>query len=150
MQEESEVCIVHHLTREQSESLQFKDESMKLGTLLTLLLIITAVSVEAGFGSRLRKVLKRIGRPFGLQKLKDLKNLDNILFGGGRRGVKKGAEIAAAGVAGKAILSVAAGRRKRYDYGKYVSMNSKPLFVEELGRLSLTVPPIHFKSAIDS
>ncbi|KAK6758838.1 hypothetical protein RB195_016208 [Necator americanus] len=122
MQEESEVCIVHHLTREQSESLQFKDESMKLGTLLTLLLIITAVSVEAGFGSRLRK----------------------------RRGVKKGAEIAAAGVAGKAILSVAAGRRKRYDYGKYVSMNSKPLFVEELGRLSLTVPPIHFKSAIDS
>ncbi|KAK6758833.1 hypothetical protein RB195_016205 [Necator americanus] len=120
MQEESEVCIVHHLTREQSESLQFKDESMKLGTLLTLLLIITAVSVEAGFGSRLRKGLRKIGRPF-------------------ERGVKKVAEIAAAGVAGKAILSVAAGRRKRYDYEEYVSMYSEPLFVEELGRLSLTV-----------
>ncbi|KAK6758830.1 hypothetical protein RB195_016203 [Necator americanus] len=76
---------------------------MKLGILLALLLIITAVSVEGGFGKSLRKGLKKIGKPF-------------------ERGIKKGAKIAAAGVAGRAILSAAAGRRKRYVHEEYVGM----------------------------
>ncbi|KAK6758831.1 hypothetical protein RB195_016204 [Necator americanus] len=81
---------------------------MRLGFLLALLLIITAVSVEAGLGKKLKKGLKKIGKPF-------------------EKGAKKGAEIAAAGVAGKAIVSAAGaiGRRKRYDHEEYVGMYRK-------------------------
>ncbi|KAK6757025.1 hypothetical protein RB195_015076 [Necator americanus] len=81
---------------------------MNRGILLVFLLIIAAVSVEGGLGSKLKDHVKSIGKPF-------------------EKGAKQGAEVAAAAAVAKAVAAVMGRRKRSEDERSYKNLEESSL-----------------------